>query len=176
VGQAVRARRFAVLALLLATGSQTATARAAADNEPEARRHFDLGQQRFGAGDFDGAIDEFKRAYVIAPAPGLLFNIAQAYRAKKEGDQALFFYRTYLSEDPYASERDYVEARIEELRAGEDSRRNIVAAALTSGINALQFWTDAMLNCRAQAINAPGKPRAIAEIAKGVAVVGSTRS
>lgn len=102
---------------------------AATPSEDEARRHFELAQRRFNIAEFDGAIEEFKRAYEISPVPGLLFNIAQAYRAKKDNAQALYFYQAYLREDPQASERTYVEQRIEELRASEDSRKQIEAAA-----------------------------------------------
>jgi tetratricopeptide (TPR) repeat protein len=89
--------------------------------EAQARSHFDRGQRHYNVGDFDRAIDEFKRAYEISPAPGLLFNIAQAYRAKKDRDNALYFYTTYLREDPQAPERAYVEARMSELRGSEPS-------------------------------------------------------
>jgi tetratricopeptide (TPR) repeat protein len=124
----VRHRLTATLAVLL-TGAPVFAILAATPSEEEARRHFDLGQRRFNLGDFDGAIDEFKRAYEISPVPDLLFNIAQAYRAKKDAAQALFFYQTYLREDPQGSERAYVEQRIEELRVSEDSRKQVEAAA-----------------------------------------------
>jgi len=125
----MRQRKLAAaLALVLAAGSSS-VARGSADVAIEARQHFELGQKYFTAGDYEAAIGEFKRAYVISPAPGLLFNIAQAYRARKDNEQALFFYRSYLTEDPYATERDYVEARIDELRASQTSQRAIVAAA-----------------------------------------------
>ena len=87
--------------------------------EVQARSHYQRGQRHYNVGDFDRAIDEFKRAYEISPAPGLLFNIAQAYRAKKDREHALYFYTTYLREDPEAPERAFVEARMSELRASE---------------------------------------------------------
>lgn len=91
----------------------------AASAEEQARSHFQRGQRHYNVGDFDRAIEEFKRAYEISPAPGLLFNIAQAYRAKKDRESALYFYTTYLREDPQAPERAYVEARMSELRGSE---------------------------------------------------------
>jgi tetratricopeptide (TPR) repeat protein len=121
----VNLRLTATLAVLLAGTPATA----ATTSEEEARRHYDLGQRHFNLGEFDGAIDEFKQAYEISPVPGLLFNIAQAYRAKKDNERALYFYQTYLREEPQASERPYVEQRIEELRASEDSRKQVEAAA-----------------------------------------------
>jgi tetratricopeptide (TPR) repeat protein len=93
-------------------------ARAAGDTAPneEARRLFERGQRHYNVGEFDAAIDEFKRAYELSPAPGLLFNIAQAYRARRDRERALYYYATYLHEDPRAPERAYVEARMSELR------------------------------------------------------------
>src|SRR5215831_2508898 len=85
----MRVRKLAAaLALVLAAGSSS-VARGSADVAIEARQHFELGQKYFSAGDYEAAIGEFKRAYVISPAPGLLFNIAQAYRARKDNEQAL---------------------------------------------------------------------------------------
>jgi tetratricopeptide (TPR) repeat protein len=121
-------RLTAAVAVLLA-GFPAAAASGSPGSEEEAKRHFELGQRRFNMGEFDGAIDEFKLAYEISPVPGLLFNMAQAYRAKKDHEKALYFYQTYLREDPQASERAYVEQRIEELRASEESRRQVEAAA-----------------------------------------------
>jgi tetratricopeptide (TPR) repeat protein len=89
---------------------------------PEARAHFERGDQLFKIGQFDDAIVEFKRAYELSPAPGLLFNIAQAYRAQKDREHALYFYTTYLREDPNAPEREYVEERIKELKQEPEPR------------------------------------------------------
>jgi len=106
------------LVLLLLPGVAGAVEPTAATEE-QARSHYQRGQRHYNVGDFDGAIDEFKRAYEISPAPGLLFNIAQAYRAKKDREHALYFYSTYLREDPNAPEREFVEARMSELRGAE---------------------------------------------------------
>src|SRR5262249_44095985 len=104
---------LALLVALLPGAARAVEPSAAAD--AQARSHYELGQRHYNVGDFDRAIDEFKRAYEISPAPGLLFNIAQAYRAKKDREHALYFYTTYLREDPEAPEREYVEARLREL-------------------------------------------------------------
>ena len=106
-----------LLALVAAAGVAAATPDASGDGAaaPEARAHFERGDQLLKMGEFDDAIVEFKRAYELSPAPGLLFNIAQAYRAKKDRERALYFYTTYLREDPNAPEREYVEERIKEL-------------------------------------------------------------
>src|SRR6478735_7554353 len=61
-----------------------------------AREHYNQGILHYDLGEIDQAIAEFKQAYAISAAPGLLFNIAQAFRYKKDYEQALHFYRTYL--------------------------------------------------------------------------------
>ena len=70
---------------------------------------------RYALGDFDAAVDEFKQAYELSQAPGLLFNLAQASRLGKDYEQALHFYRTYLRVRPNAANRKDAEKRIGEL-------------------------------------------------------------
>jgi tetratricopeptide (TPR) repeat protein len=52
------------------------------------------------AGDYQAAIAAFKEAYVLAPSPGLLFNIAQAYRLAGNCDEAAWMYRRFLDTNP----------------------------------------------------------------------------
>jgi tetratricopeptide (TPR) repeat protein len=85
------------------------------EKEKQAVAHYEKGQQHYNLGEFDQAIVEYKAAYALTLAPGLLFNIAQAYRLKKNHEQALFFYYTYLREDPEAENRADVEMLIVEL-------------------------------------------------------------
>ncbi len=81
----------------------------------EARAHFQIGLRHYNLGEFDRAIVEFKLAYRRSEAPGLLFNIAQAHRARGDARSALHFYAAYLRVDPRARERAYVESRIRQL-------------------------------------------------------------
>jgi tetratricopeptide (TPR) repeat protein len=75
------------------------------------------GVRHYNVGEYDAAIDAFKRAYLISNAASLLYNIAQAYR--KQGppgcEPALEFYRGYLRERPGAPDRASIEATIDEL-------------------------------------------------------------
>jgi tetratricopeptide (TPR) repeat protein len=73
-----------------------------------AARHYDLAE-------YDDAIELLKEAYRLSEAPGLLFNIAQAYRKKGDCDQALLFYQNYLRVRPEARDRTEVEARISQM-------------------------------------------------------------
>ena len=83
--------------------------------EAEARDHYEKGLTHYNLGEFDPAVEEFKKAYELSNAPGLLFNIAQVYRAKEDYKQALYFYRTYLRLQPDAPNRADVEARVADL-------------------------------------------------------------
>lgn len=98
-----------------------APARAAAVDpsaEREARALHEEATRHFHAGDYDRAIAAYKQAYARAAAPALLFNIAQAYRAKRDASNALAYYDAFLKADPSTEERPFVEARMAELRAG----------------------------------------------------------
>ena len=64
------------------------------------------------AGDYGMAIAAFKEAYVLAPSPGLLFNIAQAYRLAGNCDEAAWMYRRYLDTNPTGTNRDLAEQHL----------------------------------------------------------------
>jgi tetratricopeptide (TPR) repeat protein len=96
-------------ALLFATllGVASAPDAASADNalRPEkipakARVLANRGRVYHDAGDYQAAVAAFKEAYVLAPSPGLLFNIAQAYRLAGNCDEAAWMYRRFLDTNP----------------------------------------------------------------------------
>lgn len=86
-----------------------------AAKKAKAKAAYDRGLSHYNLGEFDAAITEFKDAYAISSAPGLLFNIAQSYRLKKDYEQATYFYTTYLRLKPDAPNREDVEARLKEM-------------------------------------------------------------
>jgi tetratricopeptide (TPR) repeat protein len=99
-----------------------------ADPKIEAKAHFDKGNTHYNLGEFDEAIAEFKTAYELSSAPGLLFNIAQSYRLKKDYEQANQFYKTYLRLKPDAANRAEVEERIKEMEhLIEEQKANAVS-------------------------------------------------
>jgi tetratricopeptide (TPR) repeat protein len=112
---------LAGLALLLADVSAArAQAPPAAGDEAsqaQARALHQRGMAAYDLGNFDEAIEAFRQAYQLAPAPGLLFNLAQAQRAKGEPGcaDALRSYRAYLRALPEASNRDLVSEQIAEM-------------------------------------------------------------
>src|SRR6185503_12676976 len=94
------------LAMVLgAIAARPALAREQAHPSPEARLHYERGLAHYNFGEMPAAIEEFKQAYALSNAPGLLFNLAQAERLAGQPDQALYSYRTYLRLVPDAPNR-----------------------------------------------------------------------
>ncbi|HTL37120.1 MAG TPA: hypothetical protein VL326_28490 [Kofleriaceae bacterium] len=94
-----------VFAALL--GAATVTTPVFADNAlrpdqipAKARELATRGRIFHDAGDYPDAIAAFKEAYVLAPSPGLLFNIAQSYRLSGDCDEAAWMYRRFLDTNP----------------------------------------------------------------------------
>lgn len=85
------------------------------DKKAKAKAAYEKGLGHYNLGEFDLAIESFREAYALSSAPGLLFNIAQSHRLKKDYEQASYFYRTYLRLKPDAPNRADVEARLEEM-------------------------------------------------------------
>jgi tetratricopeptide (TPR) repeat protein len=95
-------------------------AAAAADTDsapvdPEARRLFEEGLRYFRIGDYEQAIPRFKAAYLRTPAPGLLYNLAQAHRLNGDCAQALALYRQYLATGPKGKDTERAAARAAEM-------------------------------------------------------------
>jgi tetratricopeptide (TPR) repeat protein len=83
--------------------------------EDLAREHYQKGSVHFDLGEYDAAIAEFKQSYELSNAAGLLFNIAQAARLKKDYEQALHFYKRFVRLAPDAPNRADAEQWITEL-------------------------------------------------------------
>lgn len=75
----------------------------------KARELASKGRKHHDAGDYTAAVSAFKEAYVLAPSPGLLFNIAQAYRLGANCDEAAWMYRRFLDTDPRGPQRTLAE-------------------------------------------------------------------
>lgn len=70
--------------------------------EPKtAAEWFNVGDNQYNLGNFDKAIEAFRKAFEIekdeALKPIYLYNIAQAYRQAGDCDNAVFFYKRFLS-------------------------------------------------------------------------------
>jgi tetratricopeptide (TPR) repeat protein len=78
---------------------------------------YELGIARYHRGEYAAAIADFRRAYGREPRPGLLFNLAQAYRQLGDADTALALYRRFVDESAPSQARDDAERLIADLRA-----------------------------------------------------------
>jgi hypothetical protein len=113
--------RFLVIVLLglttPAVAQQTPAAPPAAPNpkSEEAKQLYEAGKRAYNIADFDTAIDDWKQGYKLSGESYFLFNVAQAYRMKKDPTQAIFFYKAYLRENPNADNRDAVNDKISEM-------------------------------------------------------------
>ncbi|MCC6994839.1 MAG: tetratricopeptide repeat protein [Deltaproteobacteria bacterium] len=108
------------LALVCATAG-----RSLADPAADAKQHYIDGQKWYDLGEYDKAIELFKQAYSIEARPGLLFNIAQAYRLSKNFERALFFYNAFLKKVPQANNRAEVERFIAEMRGALEQQQTV---------------------------------------------------
>lgn len=83
----------------------------------KARFLADRGRQLQRDGKFAEALEAYKAAYVLAPSPGLLFNLAQAYRLNGDCDDAAWMYRRFLETEPRDDLRDLVNGHLQKLAA-----------------------------------------------------------
>ncbi len=66
-------------------------------DEDIARRHFRQGADHFAAGDYAGAIDEFRAAQLVKPLPALEYNIARCLDRLERYHQAILSYERYIA-------------------------------------------------------------------------------
>ena len=119
-------RLFGLLVVAVALPATAPMATAAPPPPPvadPARDHYERGLAKYNLAEFEAAIAEFRQSYELSKAPRLLFNIAQAYRLKKEYESALYFYSTYLRAEPNPPNQRDVEDRIDEMKHALDEQR-----------------------------------------------------
>jgi tetratricopeptide (TPR) repeat protein len=106
-----------------------------AERQRQAKVLLDEALRRYNAAEYEPAIESFKAAYALAPAPGLLFNIAQAYRLAGKGHclEAVRTYKSYLEASPSATNRDKVEGHLKSLEACAQSEQRVAVSELHPG-------------------------------------------
>ncbi|MEO8551518.1 MAG: hypothetical protein ABI678_16185 [Kofleriaceae bacterium] len=109
-------RVFIAAALLASTAHAQAPDDAMSVPE-KARLLADRGRQLQRDGKFSEALEAYKAAYVLAPSPGLLFNLAQVYRLNGDCDDASWMYRRFLDTNPRDDLRQLVNEHLEKLQA-----------------------------------------------------------
>jgi tetratricopeptide (TPR) repeat protein len=110
-----------ILVLLLVGGF----AAAGEVQEQEARSLFAQGQEAYAAQRYQEAYDLFRRAYLLTPAPPLLYNMASALQSMGRPREAAEELRGYLRARPEDDERPAIEERIRSL---EEAQRLLDAA------------------------------------------------
>lgn len=88
---------------------------AAATPSEDARTLTRQGLELYRRGDYAQAIERFEQAYLLAPVPLLLYNVAQAHRLAGDCAQARHFYVQYQNADADAAHRAGIERRIAEM-------------------------------------------------------------
>src|SRR5690349_3854666 len=90
-----------VLALFLSTGAR------ADDAADEADLHFQIGSDRYDAGDYRGALEHFLASNRLVPNKNVLFNIARCYEQLKQTPDAYRYYLVALEgeKDPVTRKR-----------------------------------------------------------------------
>ena len=78
----------------------------------KARTLAERGRAFHDAGNYAAAITAFTQAYVMAPSPALLFNLAQAYRLQGDCEDAALMYRRYLATNPSPEGRALAEMHL----------------------------------------------------------------
>jgi tetratricopeptide (TPR) repeat protein len=83
----------AVLVAALPAGARTTRAE---DARERAHAHWRSGSERYAAGEFAAALDEFEAGYAAQPSPAFLVNIGQCLRKLDRLDEAALAYRRFL--------------------------------------------------------------------------------
>ncbi len=81
-----------------------------------AKALFEQGNQHYNLGEFDKALDSYKRAYRAKALPAFLFNIAQCHRKLEQHKEAVAMYQSYLVGVPDAPNKAMVESLISESK------------------------------------------------------------
>jgi tetratricopeptide (TPR) repeat protein len=104
----------AIIAALVGLGGvASAEEKLSPERVPQkARELAEKGRAYHDAGEYLKAVAAFKEAYVLAPSPALLFNIAQAYRLAGDCDDAAWMYRRYLDTNPGPERRTLAETHL----------------------------------------------------------------
>lgn len=95
----LRAALFAATAVLVPAATLAPALAQPTSNDPRERAKwfYAEGRKNYDLGNFDKAVENFKKAYEEMPDGAFLFNIAQAYRQLNDCKNALFFYKRFLS-------------------------------------------------------------------------------
>lgn len=113
--------RWVLLSIFVAAFAGVTPRAAAQDSnlsseEEQARALFEAGRTAYDAGRFEHALRYFRESYDLSHRPALLFNIGSAADRLQQNEEALEAYRAYLEAVPNATNREFVQSRIDFLQ------------------------------------------------------------
>lgn len=115
---------------LMAALAAAAPMSAVADARERADEHHEQATAFYRVEAYEEAIEEWKESYELHPNPSRLFNIGRAYEELGEYQDAVEYYRRYMSDDP---DGDAVsEARARSVRLERELEREREAEALST--------------------------------------------
>ena len=91
----------------------------------EAIELFKQSRAAYRQGKFREAAGLLRKAYVLDPAPTLLYNLARALESDGDFEGAVKAYRDYLAADPNAEDRAAIQQRIENLQTQLAERQEL---------------------------------------------------
>ena len=89
----------------------------------QAKAAFSAGTRAYANGDFETALERFRRAYELTGSPDLLYNIATVSDRMRLDEEALEAYEGYLEARPDSADREHVASRIEVLREAIEAQK-----------------------------------------------------
>jgi len=104
-----------VLLLLFGLGFASRPALAASETADEADLHFQLGNERYDAGDTKAALEHFLASNRLAPNKNVLFNIARCYEQLKLLPDAYRYYSASLEAETSEAGKQRTEDSLERL-------------------------------------------------------------
>lgn len=113
--QLVTALLAAAIFHALPAAAQTTTSTAPAGSE-DANKHSEAGRNLYKEGKYLEAIEEFRKAYAVAPTPALTYNIARCHERLSQWQEAIQMYERYSKEAPDAKDRAEALDKIELLK------------------------------------------------------------
>ncbi|MGB8221175.1 MAG: tetratricopeptide repeat protein [Polyangiales bacterium] len=102
----------------------------------QAKAAFELGTRAYADGEFESALESFRRAYELTGSPDLLYNIATVSDRLRRDEEALQAYEGYLEARPKSADREHVEGRIEVLRQAIEANQRAELDAQIEARNA----------------------------------------
>ncbi len=107
---------FGAALALVAAPADAQTDDAQTHDDTRARLHFEAASSHFNDGDYERALEEFRRSYELSGRPGLLFNIGVSLERLGQYAEAADHMERYLASGAEVPNREQLEARVQNLR------------------------------------------------------------